>query len=117
MAEGWARKLTRVRVWSAGSDPAAAVHPLAVRVMQEVGIDISRQRPKSIKDVPLGDIDTVITLCAEEVCPLSPGALRLDRWELPDPAAVSGDEEMAAAFRRVRDELRGHIERLARQRS
>ena len=116
MAEGWARKLTRVRVWSAGSKPAAEIHPLAVRVMQEVGIDIARQRPKSIADVPLGDIDTVITLCAQE-CPVLPAPLRQERWELPDPAEASGEEEMAAAFRRVRDELRGRIERLARQRS
>ena len=116
MAEGWARKLTRGRVWSAGSEPAAEIHPLAVRVMQEVGVDISRQRPKSITDVPLGDIDTVITLCAEE-CPVLPAPLRLERWELPDPAAVVGEEAMAAAFRRVRDELRRRIEALAAQRS
>jgi arsenate reductase len=84
--------------------------------MQEVGIDISRQRPKSIADVPLGDVDTVISLCAEE-CPVLPAPCRIDRWELPDPAAVSGEEEMAAAFRRVRDELRGRIDALAEQRS
>lgn len=113
IAEGWARKLTRIRVWSAGTAPAAAVHPVAVRVMQEAGIDISRQLPKSIADVPLGDVDTVITLCAEE-CPELPAPLRLDRWELPDPVAVRGEDEMLAAFRRVRDELRERIEELAR---
>ncbi len=115
MAEGWARKLTRIHVWSAGSEPAAEIHPLAVRVMQEVGVDISRQRPKSIADVPLGDVDTVISLCAEE-CPILPAPLRLERWELPDPVAVSGEQEMAAAFRRVRDELGRRIEALAKER-
>jgi phosphate transport system protein len=115
MAEGWARKLTRIRVWSAGSEPAAEVHPRAVQVMQEVGIDISRQRPKRIGDVPLGDVDTVITLCAEE-CPPLPAPLGLERWELPDPAAAAGAEQLAA-FRRVRDELRRRIEALASERS
>ncbi len=116
MAEGWARKLTRVRVWSAGSSPAAEVNPRAVKVMREVGIDISRQRPKAVADVPLGDFDTVITLCAEEVCPLPPSSLRLEHWDLPDPAAASGsEEERDQAFRQVRDELRRRIEALARQ--
>jgi phosphate transport system protein len=113
MAEGWARRLTRIRVWSAGTAPAAEVHPLAVRVMQEAGIDISQQLPKSISEVPLGDVDTVITLCAEE-CPELPAPLRLNRWELPDPVAVRGEQEMLAAFRRLRDELRERIEELAR---
>jgi phosphate transport system protein len=116
MAEGWARKLTRIRVWSAGSEPAADVHPVAVRVMQEVGIDISRQRPKRIADVPLGDIDTVISLCADE-CPVLPAPLRVERWELPDPAAAGDGEGIAEAFRKVRDELRARIEALANQRS
>jgi phosphate transport system protein len=108
MAEGLARKLTRIQVWSAGSAPATVVHPLAVQVMAEVGIDISRQRPKSVSDVPLGDIDTVITLCAEE-CPVLPAPLKIERWEHPDPAAAGAEEEMVAAFRRVRDELRERI--------
>lgn len=116
MAEGWARKLTRIHVWSAGATPAAEVHPVAVQVMQEVGIDISRQRPKSVADVPVGDVDTVITLCAEE-CPVMPAPLRLERWELPDPTAAKTEEETAAAFRRVRDELRDRIESLAKERS
>ena len=112
MAEGWARKMLPpgVRIWSAGSQPARAVNPYAVRVMQEAGIDISRQRPKRISDVPLGDVDTVITLCTEEVCVLPPGGLEQENWALPDPAMVAGSEwEIEAAFRKVRDELRDRI--------
>ena len=86
MAEGWARKLLPmgVRIWSAGSQPAESLHPLAVRAMQEVGVDISAQRPKRVADVPLGDVDTVITLCAEE-CVIPPGRdLRREAWALSD---------------------------------
>jgi phosphate transport system protein len=118
MAEGWARRLLapKVRVWSAGSEPAAAVHPMAVEVMREVGIDIASQQPKRISDVPAGDVDTVITLCAEEVCPVFPGQQRKEGWALPDPSAVQGgDDAMREAFRAVRDELRGRIEALAKQ--
>ncbi|HXF66534.1 MAG TPA: phosphate signaling complex protein PhoU [Burkholderiales bacterium] len=116
MAEGWARRLfpPGVRVWSAGSQPAAAVNPYAVRVMREVGIDISAQRPKRVTEVPLGEVDTVITLCAEEVCVLPPAGLVQENWALPDPASASGsEEEIAAAFRRTRDELRERIGALA----
>ncbi len=114
MAEGWARKLlpTKVRVWSAGSEPASVVHPLAVEVMREVGIDISAQRPKRVSDVPLGDVDTVVTLCAEE-CVVLPGQQRREAWVFPDPTSATGsDDAKREAFRRVRDELRVRIEAL-----
>jgi arsenate reductase len=116
IAEGWARKLVPpgMRIWSAGSQPAPAVNPYAVRVMQEVGIDISSQQPKRISDVPLGDVDTVITLCAEEICVLPPSGLIRLNWALPDPAAATGSEqEIEAAFRKIRDELREKIQMLA----
>jgi protein-tyrosine-phosphatase len=112
MAEGWARRLLPgVRIWSAGSQPAEAVHPFAVRAMQEVGVDISAQRPKRISDVPLGDVDTVITLCSEE-CAIPPGRdLRREAWALPDPAQAKGNDlERLLVFRGVRDELRRRIE-------
>lgn len=115
MAEGWARKLfpPGVRIWSAGSEPAAAVNPYAVRAMQEVGIDIAGQRPKRVDDVAWGDVDTAITLCAEEACVLPPGGLNQHSWALPDPAAVSGSEdEIQAAFRRARDDIRRRLEEL-----
>lgn len=116
MAEGWARKLLPpgVRIWSAGSEPGTRVNPYAVRVMQEVGVDISEQRPKAVTDVPLGDVDTVVTLCAEE-CPVAPGkALRRESWALPDPAtAVGDDSQILAAFRRTRDEIHRRVLQLA----
>jgi phosphate transport system protein len=109
MAEGWARKLlpSGIRIWSAGSEPAETINPYAVRVMQEVGVDISAQRPKGISDVPLGDVDTIVTLCAEECVVAPTKALRREAWELPDPARATGSEqEIVAAFRRTRDEIR-----------
>ena len=118
MAEGWARKLfpTKVSVWSAGSEPSASVHPMAVEVMREVGVDISTQQPKRVSDVPVGDVDTVITLCAEEVCPVLPGEQRRESWAFPDPAAApGGPDAMREAFCRVRDELRGRVEALTKQ--
>jgi arsenate reductase len=81
--------------------------------MREAGIDISSQRPKRISDVPLGDVDTVITLCAEEVCVLPPDGLTRLNWSLPDPAAATGGErEIEAAFRAVRDTLCDRIQAL-----
>jgi phosphate transport system protein len=115
IAEGWARKLfpPGVAVCSAGAEPAAAVDPDAVRVMQEVGIDISGQRPKPAGDIPWGDIDTVITLCAEQGCTLPPGGLVQHHWALEDPSAVSGtDEERLNAFRRTREEVRWRLDEL-----
>jgi phosphate transport system protein len=115
MAEGWARKLlpAGVRVWSAGSQPAAEVNPYAVRVMREAGIEISHQKPKRISDVPMGDVDTVITLSPDELA-VVPGELRRERWSLPDPTqAVGSEPEIESAFRRVRDELQRRIQELA----
>jgi arsenate reductase len=81
--------------------------------MNEVGIDMSGQRPKRIADVPLGDVDTVVTLCAEEVCAGLPGSVHTVAWGFPDPAATPGGEgEIDAAFRQVRDELKWRIEGL-----
>jgi protein-tyrosine-phosphatase len=113
MAEGWARELFApgVHVTSAGSQPASQLNPYAVRVMQEVGIDISQHRPKHISEVALGDVDTVITLCEEEVCEDLPGILRRETWVFPDLAEVSGSEsEIEDASRRVRDGIRARIE-------
>ena len=103
MAEGLARALapSSVKVSSAGSSPSR-VHPLAIQVLAEIGIDISQQRSKHVDTIPSADIDVVITLCAEEECPLFVGTATRLHWGLPDPAAGQGGE---AAFRRVRDEL------------
>lgn len=114
MAEGIAKQELGpdTLVASAGSAPST-VHPLAVRVMAEVGVDISPHRSKSVDDLQLDDVDVVVTLCAEEVCPVFLGAARRLHWPLPDPAAVVGDEEeRLAAFRAVRDDLLQRIRSL-----
>jgi phosphate transport system protein len=115
IAEGWARHLfpPGVAVCSAGSTPAAAIDPYAVKVMHEVGIDISSQKPKPVGDVPLGDIDTVITVCAEEACALPPGGLVQHHWALDDPSSAPGTEdESLAAYRKAREEIRRRLEDL-----
>jgi phosphate transport system protein len=115
IAEGWARHLfpSGVSVCSAGADPGPAVDPRAVRVMQEAGVDISSQRPKPIGDVPVGDIDTVITVCAEEACTLPPGGLVQHHWALDDPSTARGDDEdVLAAYRKTREEIRRRLEEL-----
>jgi phosphate transport system protein len=112
MAEALARKLfpPSVNVGSAGSDPAPVVNPHAVSVMQEIGIEIPQQRPKRISDVPLGDMDTVITLCEEDIAAVPPGLIQ-HHWPLRDPSAASGSEkDVQAAFRRTRDEIRKRLE-------
>jgi len=107
MAEGIARSLAppEVTVSSAGSSPAS-VRPQAIRVLEEIGIDISDHRPKGLDSIDAASVDTVITLCAEEVCPVFLGKAGRIHWGLPDPAAVTGTEETRLnAFRSVRDEL------------
>jgi phosphate transport system protein len=115
IAEGWARHLfpAGVTVCSAGSEPSGTVDPHAVRVMQEVGIDLAGQKPKPVGDVPLGGVDTVITVCAEEVCALPPGGLVQHHWALEDPTVVEGtSDEILAAFRKTREEIRRRVEEL-----
>jgi arsenate reductase len=111
LAEGLARRLAPpgTRVYSAGSEPGA-INPLAVRALGEVGVDASGQRSKGLDAIPLGEIDLVVTLCAEEVCPLFPRPVRKLHWPLPDPARATGtDEERLAAFRAVRDDLAARL--------
>ncbi len=109
----------KVQAFSAGTGPAS-VHPLAVAAMKEVGIDISRQRSKSIDEFADQKFDWVITLCdhAAESCPVFFGGGQRIHMGFPDPAAVAGDpEEKMAAFRKVRDQIRGQIvEFLSKQR-
>jgi protein-tyrosine-phosphatase len=110
MAEGLARALAPegVRISSAGSHPTS-VRPQAVAVLGEVGIDISRQKSNGVDAVP-GDVDAVVTLCAEEVCPVWLGHAWRLHWGLPDPAgAGESPAEELEAFRRVRDELRTRL--------
>jgi arsenate reductase len=114
MAEGIARSLApaSVKVSSAGSAPSR-LNPLAVRALAELGIDLSGQRSKHVDEVPPADVDVVVTLCAEEVCPVFPGRALRVHWGLPDPAAAGGGEgERLQAFRDVRDELRRRLGRV-----
>jgi arsenate reductase len=111
MAEGIARSLapSGVTVSSAGSKPSR-VNPLAIRALDEIGIDIRSHQSKSVDSISPEGVDTVITLCAEEVCPVFLGKARRIHWGLPDPAgAGSTAEEQLQAFRDVRDELRRRL--------
>ena len=111
MAEGIARSLapSEVKIWSAGSKPAS-VRPEAIAVLKEIGIDISHHYSKGLTDIPASEVDTVITLCAEEECPLFPGKAKRLHWVLHDPAAVQTSEDARLdAFRKTREELRRRI--------
>lgn len=111
MAEAIARALAgdRLPVQSAGSAPSR-VNPLALRALAETGIDASAQRSKSVDEIDRASVDTVITLCVEEVCPVYLGQARRIHWPLPDPAGHDeSPEESLARFRTVRDELRRRI--------
>jgi arsenate reductase len=110
MAEGLLRALSQgaVEVHSAGTHPSR-VNPLAIAAMQEVGIDISGHRSKSVEEFVAERFDVVITVCdhARESCPVFPGAPQRIHWSYPDPAAVEGSrEERLQAFRQVRDKMR-----------
>lgn len=114
MAEGLARARfgDAVRVQSAGSD-AAGVNPLAVKALAELGIDISGQTSKKVDTIDSATVDTVVTLCVEEVCPVYLAKARRLHWPLPDPTAGGGsEEERLARFRRTRDEIRARLETL-----
>jgi len=116
MAEGFARQLVHDSdcVYSAGTAPRE-IHPLAIRVMREVGIDISSQHSKGVESIPLAKIRRIITLCGEaaENCPTLPKTIEHIHWSFPDPALARGDEErILQAFRDVRDAIRYHVQRL-----
>jgi arsenate reductase len=114
MAEGLARKLfgDRVRVQSAGSKPSR-VNPYAVEVMREAGVDLTTHRSKAVDTVDPTSVDTVITLCAEEVCPVFLGTVRRLHWPIQDPASddpTLSREEMLTRFRTARDQIQGRLE-------
>jgi len=111
MAEGIARHFAPagVIISSAGSSPAL-VRPQAIEVLREIGIDISSHSSKGVTDLDTSTVDAVITLCAEEVCPVFARPVAKFHWGLPDPAKAEGDK--LAAFREVRDELVTRIKAL-----
>ena len=89
----------RVHVRSAGSTPASEVNPVVVQAMSEIGIDISREFPKSLTDEVVRDADAVVTMGCGDACPIYPGKRYLD-WDLPDPTGRSIEE-----IREIRDEI------------
>ncbi len=95
-------------VRSAGSNPAGYVHPKAIEVMKEIGIDISAHTSKHMNDFLDGRVDIVVTVCgnADQACPMFPGQVKRYHWGFDDPAhAVGTEEEILAEFRRVRDQI------------
>lgn len=103
-------------VASAGSKPAGYVHPLAVRAMAEIGIDISGHRSKHLDEFLNQDVETVITVCgnADQACPIFQGQVNRHHWGFDDPAHAPGtEEEQMVVFRRVRDEIRRVFEAYA----
>lgn len=117
MAEGWGRTLLGplgVGVMSAGSHPKT-VNPYAVRAMAEVGVDLSSHVSSLVDDVDPAQVDTVVTLCAEEVCPVFLGKAERRHWPIEDPAtdAPLDDEAMLARFRTARDLIKQKIEAFA----
>jgi len=117
MAEGLLRHLggQHYQVFSAGTQPAHRVHPMAVEAMRERGIDISHQRPKPLSEFDGQQFDLLITTCddANEACPFYPGAKQRLHWPLRDPAAATGpQQQVRSVFREVRDDLARRITEL-----
>jgi arsenate reductase len=119
MAEGLARMIfgDRVPAQSAGSEPAT-VNPYAIEVMRELGVDLTAHTSKSVQTIDPATVSTVITLCAEEVCPVFLGKARRLHWPIPDPASKDPNiprEEMFTRFRTARDTIREMLEQFARE--
>jgi len=115
MAEGYLRHIAggEFEALSAGVEPKS-LNPLAIEAMKEIGIDISQQRSKGVREFLGQAIPYVITVCdnAKQRCPIFPGTYKSLHWSLEDPAEATGShEEKLAVFRRVRDEIRQRVER------
>lgn len=111
MAEGLAKNIfgDEYKIESAGSKPTE-INPYSIQALDEVGIDISSQTSKSLDSIETQQVDLVITLCSEEVCPIFPGSPKKIHWPLPDPAANQGsDSEKLNSFRQVRDEIQKRL--------
>lgn len=117
IAEGLARAMLgeRALVQSAGSQPSQ-VHPCAVEVMREVGVDLSAHTAKLVDGIDPGTVDLVVTVCAEQVCPVALAQVRRFQWPIPDPVAavtpeMSADEQLHR-FRSVRDMIMRQLDQL-----
>ncbi|MFM2178332.1 MAG: hypothetical protein RL015_2430 [Verrucomicrobiota bacterium] len=111
LAEGILRRAlgAEYNVASAGSKPAGYVHPLGIKAMAEIGIDISAHTSKHMDEFLTQNVETVITVCgnADQACPMFPGQLNRHHWGFDDPAHATGtEEEIMNVFRRVRDEIK-----------
>jgi arsenate reductase len=118
MGEGILRSIAgdRLDVQSAGSRPAGFVHPMAIEVMREVGIDISGHESKSLEKFLNQPIHTVLTVCGnvDQICPVFPGQVERIHYGFDDPAHVNGSpDEVREAFRHVRDEIRSFLQGFA----
>jgi len=116
MAEGLARSMLagKADVLSAGSQPSK-VNPYAIGAMAEIGIDISGHHSKSVSDVDPASVDAVVTLCADEVCPVLPGRVTRLHWPIPDPASSDpalSTQQMQERFRVAREQIRQRIPEL-----
>jgi arsenate reductase (thioredoxin) len=117
MAEGLGRMIfgERIPVQSAGSEPST-VNPYAIEVMRELGVDLTAHHCKSVQAIDPATVGTVITLCAEEVCPVFLGKVTRHHWPVADPASKDSSiprEEMLERFRAARDSIRAKIEQFA----
>jgi arsenate reductase len=118
IAEGFLRAASGgvFDVASAGSKPAGYVHPLSIKAMAEVGIDLSRHTSKHMNEFLNRPVETVITVCgnADQACPVFPGQVNRYHWPFPDPAHAPGtEEEQMQVFRAVRDQIRAVFEAYA----
>jgi arsenate reductase len=118
LAEGLLRRALgdQYNVASAGSKPAGYVHPLGIKAMAEIGIDISGHHAKHMDEFLNQNVETVITVCgnADQACPMYPGQLNRHHWGFDDPAHATGsEEEIMNVFRRVRDEIQRVFEAYA----
>jgi arsenate reductase len=111
MAAGFARELSggRVNIFSGGSEPADQVNPVAVEVMNELGIDISKYQPQKFTNELLGEVDVVVTMGCGDTCPFIPGKTYID-WPLDDPKGKPIDD-----VRRIRDDIKARVEQLISQ--
>ena len=115
MAEGFARNilLEDVKIFSTGTDQNE-IHSVAIKVMQEVGIDISEQKSKNLWEIPVDKISIVVTLCgdAAERCPVFPGEVKKINWILKNPVKATGnEEEIINEFRKIRDKIKTYLEK------